>query len=332
LAKTPSAVRHRVGGVTAGIGVPNRPFLINWLGRQGLPDREREDLAQEILVSVVRYLPSFQHPGHPGAFRSWLRAIAGNRLSDYWRALRPDEPVVKGGSAMTEMLNQFADPDSELNRCWDEEHDRYVLRCLLDLVEQEFEPKTFRAFRRLALDDATGAQVGDPGLMSPAVDVYALGVSLYQLLTGQPPFRGESPGAVLRASATDPPVAPRRIKSHVPRDLETIALKAIEKEPAHRYRTAAALSAKTSGAFWLASQSWRGLREPGNDWSSGLAANPVWPSWLGRWSWLSRWPSSASLRCGWRPNGRMSGRNTTAKRSVAPAIAPISRPPQAPSN
>jgi eukaryotic-like serine/threonine-protein kinase len=174
--------------------------------------------------------------------------------------------------------------------------------------------------------------VGDPGLMSPAVDVYALGVILYQLLTGQPPFRGESPGAVLRASATDPPVAPRRIKSHVPRDLETIALKAIEKEPAHRYRTAAALSAKTSGAFWLASQSWRGLREPGNDWSSGLAANPVWPSWLGRWSWLSRWPSSASLRCGWRPNGRMSGRNTTAKRSVAPAIAPISRPPQAPSN
>jgi RNA polymerase sigma-70 factor, ECF subfamily len=136
-----------------------RPFLINWLGRQGLPDREREDLAQEILVSVVRYLPSFQHPGHPGAFRSWLRAIAGNRLSDYWRALRPDEPVVKGGSAITEMLNQFADPDSELNRCWDEEHDRYVLRCLLDLVEQEFEPKTFRAFRRLALDDATGAQV-----------------------------------------------------------------------------------------------------------------------------------------------------------------------------
>ncbi len=82
---------------------------------------------------------------------------------------------------------------------------------------------------------------GDPARVGPGVDVYALGVILYQLLTGQPPFRGESPAAVLRAAATKSPVAPRRIKSHVPRDLETIALKAIEKETAQRYRTAAAL-------------------------------------------------------------------------------------------
>ena len=60
---------------------------------------------------------------------------------------------------MSEVLSQVADPDSALNRHWDEEHDRYVLRCLLDLVEQEFEPKTFRAFRRLTLDDASGAEV-----------------------------------------------------------------------------------------------------------------------------------------------------------------------------
>ena len=51
------------------------------------------------------------------------------------------------------------DPDSLLNRYWDEEHDRYVLHCLLEAIELEFEPATVQAFRRLALDGASGAQV-----------------------------------------------------------------------------------------------------------------------------------------------------------------------------
>ncbi len=135
-----------------------RPFLTNWLRQQSLPEHDRDDLTQEILVSVVKSLPSFQHSGRPGAFRSWLRAIASKRLSDYWRSREPQAPVT-GGSVVADMLNAVADPDSELNRRWDEEHDRYVLRCLFDLVEQEFEPNTFKAFRRLTLDDASGAQV-----------------------------------------------------------------------------------------------------------------------------------------------------------------------------
>ena len=83
---------------------------------------------------------------------------------------------------------------------------------------------------------------GDSGQVGPPVDIYALGVVLYQLLTGRPPFRGESPAEVLRASASAPPIAPRRLEPRVPRDLETIVLKALEKEPAQRYRTAEALA------------------------------------------------------------------------------------------
>ena len=56
------------------------------------------------------------------------------------------------------MLSQVADPESALNRHWDEEHDRYVLRCLLDLVEHEFEAKTFRAFCRITLENASAAE------------------------------------------------------------------------------------------------------------------------------------------------------------------------------
>jgi RNA polymerase sigma-70 factor (ECF subfamily) len=67
-------------------------------------------------------------------------------------------------------LEQIADPDSDLNRQWDEEHDRYVLDCLLDLVEEEFEPMTLQAFRRLALDGAAGAEVaGELGMSVAAV-------------------------------------------------------------------------------------------------------------------------------------------------------------------
>jgi RNA polymerase sigma-70 factor, ECF subfamily len=135
-----------------------RPFFVTWLSRQNLPERDRDDLTQEILASVVQYLPSFRHSGRPGAFRSWLRTIATNRVRDYWRDCEHRAPV-SGGSAVAEVLNQVADPNSDLDRHWDDEHDRYILRCLLDMVEREFEPTTFRAFRRLALEDASGAEV-----------------------------------------------------------------------------------------------------------------------------------------------------------------------------
>ena len=68
--------------------------------------------------------------------------------------------------------SQIQDPESELNRQWDQEHDRYVLRCLLDLMEQEFEPSTIQAFRRLALEEASGAEVAEElGLSVAAVYV-----------------------------------------------------------------------------------------------------------------------------------------------------------------
>src|SRR5262249_30019016 len=88
----------------------------------------------------------------------------------------------------------------------------------------------------MAPEQASGATVG------PAVDIYALGAVLYQLLTGQPPFQGDTPMEVLQALTHAEPVAPRRFRPGLPRDLETIALKAIEKEPARRYPTAGAMA------------------------------------------------------------------------------------------
>ena len=144
-----------------------RPLIIGWLNRQGVPVADLEDLSQEILLSVVKHLPSFEHCGHRGAFRSWLRTIVCSRTTDYWRAAVASTQA-SGGSGATAALQQIADPDSDLNRQWDEEHDRYVLGCLLNLVEEEFEPSTLRAFRRLALDGASGAEVAEELGMSVA--------------------------------------------------------------------------------------------------------------------------------------------------------------------
>src|SRR5215472_10369055 len=122
-----------------------RPLILGWLNRQGVPARDLEDLSQDVLLSVVKHLPTFEHSGRRGAFRSWLRTIVCSRTSDYWRAVDAGAQA-EGGSGATAALQQIADPDSDLNRQWDEEHDSYVLNCLLDLVEEEFEPPTLRAF------------------------------------------------------------------------------------------------------------------------------------------------------------------------------------------
>jgi DNA-directed RNA polymerase specialized sigma24 family protein len=58
-----------------------RPLIIGWLRRQGVAARDLDDLSQEILLSVVKYLPSFEHSGRPGAFRSWANAFLAYRRS-----------------------------------------------------------------------------------------------------------------------------------------------------------------------------------------------------------------------------------------------------------
>ncbi len=83
---------------------------------------------------------------------------------------------------------------------------------------------------------------GHPRAVGPAADIYALGAILYQALLGRPPFLGASAIETLKLVATAEVVPPRRQRPEVPRDLETICLKCLEKEPGRRYAGAAALA------------------------------------------------------------------------------------------
>jgi serine/threonine protein kinase len=122
---------------------------------------------------------------------------------------------------------------------------------------------------------------GQRGRVGRRSDLYALGGILYQLLTGRPPFAGEDLNDTLRQVLNDEPLGLRLLNPAVPRDLETICLKCLEKEPDRRYPT----------ALILAEELARFLE------NRPILARP--PGHVGKvWRWCRRKPALASLGAG----------------------------------
>jgi serine/threonine-protein kinase len=159
----------------------------------------------------------------------------------------------------------------------------------------DFDPKIadFGLARHLDTESALtlhGARVGTPSYMAPeqalgkthavgpAVDIYALGAILYEVLTGRPPFRGETAAETELQVVHQEPVPPSRLNPRVPRDLETICLKCLHKEPERRYASAADLA---------------------DDLRRFLEGRPIQARRLGLaarlWRWCRRKPAAAAL-------------------------------------
>jgi tRNA A-37 threonylcarbamoyl transferase component Bud32 len=119
---------------------------------------------------------------------------------------------------------------------------------------------------------------GDGGAIGPSSDIYSLGAMLYCLLTGRPPFQAANVIETLRQVVSQEPVSPRLLNDAVDRDLETITLRCLYKEPSKRYQSAAELA---------------------EDFERFLAARPIDARPIGpterAWRWCRRNPLAASL-------------------------------------
>jgi len=183
--------------------------------------------------------------------------------------------LIEGGSLTAQVERYVKDPRAAaglmalVTRAVHHAHQRGVLHRDLKpgniLLDAKGQPhvtdfglaKLLEAGRRTAAEGRpetlSGAILGTPGYMAPeqarglkgvttAADVYGLGAVLYELLTGRPPFRADTPLDALLQVLEREPVRPRSLDPRVDRDLETVCLKCLEKEPGRRYGTAEALA------------------------------------------------------------------------------------------
>jgi WD40 repeat protein/serine/threonine protein kinase/tetratricopeptide (TPR) repeat protein len=244
---------------------------------------EAEAVAYLQHANVVQLFDSGTHNGLP---YFTLEFVAGGSLADKLR----EQPLKAEEAAR--MVQAVA-------RGVQHAHDKGIIHRDLKpanvLLAPDGTPKVtdFGLARRVETGSgltATGAVMGTPSYMAPeqaggdtrkvgpACDVYALGAILYECLTGRPPFRAATPLDTLLQVVNDEPAPVRQLQPSTPRDLETICLKCLHKEPARRYPSAQALADEL--------ERFRN-GEP-------IRARPV--GTIGRaWRWCKRKPVVASL-------------------------------------
>jgi serine/threonine protein kinase/WD40 repeat protein len=210
-------------------------------------------------------VPLYETGEHQSVHFFTMKLLAGGdltaRRADY--ALPPPGDSPPGARALRDRQVRLVRLICKIARAVHYAHLRGILHRDLKpsnvLLDDAGEPHVadFGLAKMLTRESAftfTQSILGSPNYMAPeqatgrtdelttATDVYGLGAIFYELLTGQPPFRAESPIATLRKVTEDPALPPRKINPGIDADLETICLKCLEKSPPARYASALELA------------------------------------------------------------------------------------------
>jgi len=253
-----------------------------------LDDVRRFRLEAEIVATLdhPNVVPIYEVGQHQGRHYFSMRLVEGGSLAQRVEGFRDDPRAAALLVAKVARAVDYAHRRALLHR---------DLKPANILVDERSEPHVtdFGLAKRMEASSGLthlGLAMGTPSYMSPeqatgrpeavttAVDIYGLGAILYEVLTGRPPFVGETVLETLRQVQEQEPIPPRTLDPGIDPDLETIALKCLEKEPVRRYVSAEAVAVDLER------------------WLSGLPieARPV-TAWGRARKWARRRPGTAAL-------------------------------------
>jgi WD40 repeat protein/tRNA A-37 threonylcarbamoyl transferase component Bud32 len=237
-------------------------ILAGQLARPADVERFQAEARAAAALDHPHIVPVYDVGEHGGQHYFTMKLIDGGSLAAHLPALRADARAAARLLALVARAVQFAHEKGILHR------DLKPGNVLIERRGEELVPHLTDFGLAKVLSDASmtasGAIVGTPAYLAPEQasggakpvtarsDVYSLGAVLYEMLTGRPPFSAPTAMEVLLKVMNDEPTPPRSLDRNVNRDLETICLKCLHKDPARRYDSARALAEDLER--WLAGE------------------------------------------------------------------------------
>lgn len=152
-----------------------RPFLVARVIGAGIQPTDAEDVAQEVLLVVREKMPNFERnrSSRPGSFRTWLRHVTANCRRTHVR--KGTRGRAEGGDDALEQLRNLEDPDSDMSRIWDREHQRHRIRHAMQTIRADFAESSWAGFTQVCMEGKPAVEVAAEMGINPSALYSAIG-------------------------------------------------------------------------------------------------------------------------------------------------------------